>query len=244
MRRLARLAVLVTIGAALVFGIASAQNAPVKKHGQKDLNGQFNAMGGADMRAGGDSLSFQARVTQLGEVVTVRADNPEARDQIANLMLTPLGANGGLAVSQYPWPIKGAKFVELLVTCQMAAAADTDSINVEIFPVVRRTDQVTDGIGYVFDLDQTDNLLTPLYLTRNYYPLPASGATGFKYTRRVFGTMGTGQGAMSNSVSFVGALVDDRGSPLMGDYLQIRAKNVNFTKAIQFLSVDALIHYE
>ena len=241
MRRLARLAVLVTIGAALAFGIASAQNAPVKKHGQKDSNGQFNAIGGGDMRAGGDSTSYQARFTSQGELLTIRGDNPEARDQVANVMLTPLGASG-VALSQYSWPIKGAKLVELLVTCQMAAAADTDSVNVEIYPVARRTDQVADGIGYVFDSDQTDSYLTPFYMTRNLNPNPVSGAS--RYARRVFGRMGTGQPGLANSVSFVCPIVDDRGAPMLADYIQIRAVNTNANRAIQFLSVDLYIHYE
>ena len=193
------------------------------------------------MRAGGDSTSYQGRFTSQGELLTIRGDNPEARDQIANVMLTPLGANGGMALSQYAWPIRGAKFLELLVTCQMAAAADTDSVNVEIYPVARRTDQIADGIGYVFDADQTDSYLTPFYLTRNLNPRPI-GVT--QYARRVFGKMGTNQPGLANSVSFVCPIVDDRGAPMLADYVQIRAVNTNQTKAIQFLSVDLYVHYE
>lgn len=248
MRRLVTLAALGVVGAAIVVSGAFAQTQALKKQGTKDLNGQFGAIGGSDMQPGGDSLAYQVRVYPDGSIGTRSLDNPEWRDQVQNLIFAPLGANGGVVMQQYPVPIRGAKLLTLILQCQMAAAADSDSVNIAVYAVTKRTDQLADGVSFAWDADQTDAFMTPLYFTRNQQPQPngaTSSVAGFKFTRRVYGTSAvTGHPSLANPVCFTAPLVDDSGAPLMGDFILLRAVNMNVNRAIQFLTIDASIHYE
>lgn len=248
MRRLVTLAALGVVGAAIVVSGAFAQTQALKKQGTKDLNGQFGAIGGADMQPGGDSLAYQVRVYPDGSIGTRSIDNPEWRDQVLNLVFAPVGANGGVAMSQYANPIRGAKLITLVLQCQIAAAADSDSINIAVYASTKRTDQLSDGVSFAWDADQADGFMTPLYFTRNLQPQPNGALTtpvNNKFTRRIYGTSAiVGHPSLANPVCFTAPLVDDSGAPLMGDYLSIRVVNLNVNRAIQFLTVDAIVHYE
>lgn len=244
MRRLVALAVLGIIGAALVVPLAFAQTSQTTgKHGDKDYNKQFTKIGGGDQRAGANGLVYEARVHDDGSIAVKRSDLPEARDQRTTVISASVGANGGLVTSIVPVPIKGAKYVTLqLLMTPGSAAADTDSVNVEVFAYSKQTDQPTDGINLAFDMDQTDAFMTPLYFTRNQNPINV--ATGMTWGRRVFCGRQAGQlAAGSFNTAATAAIVDASGAPLVGEYLALRVVNRNANRALS-IEISAYIHYE
>lgn len=226
------------------FVPAFAQNAAA--NGQKFRGSVVpTPIGGGDVRSTADSLAYLWRVDAQGSGHIVRDDLPEVRNYRTTLVAAQLGANGGLFTSNFPIPIKGAKYITLqLFGTAGSAAADSDSVNVEIYPFVKQTDSPTDGVNEVFDMDQTDAYVTPMYFTRNQNPVVAL-ATNTNWGRRIFLGRQSGQQAGNGSFNFagMGAIVDDSGAPLQGEYLMVRAVNRNVNKAVS-IEIDAYVHFE
>lgn len=228
---------------AVAYSNAAAQVAPA--NGQK-FRGSVVGMpiAGSDVRGGADSLAYMVRVDADGSLHVKSDDLPESRNTRTTVISAQIGANGGVFVGNFPIPIKGAKYVTLQVLMTPgAAAADTDSVNVEVYPVVKQTDLPTDGINEVFDLDQTDAYVTPLYFTRNQNPV-VNAATNTNWGRRVFcGRQAGQQAAGSFNTCAMAALVDDSGAPLQGEYLSLKVINRNVNKAVT-IEISAYLHYE
>lgn len=229
---------------AVAYSNAAAQVAPA--NGQK-FRGSVVGMpiAGSDVRGGADSLAYMVRVDADGSLHVKSDDLPESRNTRTTVVSAVVGKNSGVFVGNFPIPIKGAKYITLQVLMTPGTvAADTDSVNVEIYPMVKQTDLPTDGINEVFDLDQTDAYVTPLYFTRNQTPMNAGIAGAATWSRRVFCGRQAGQAAAGAfNTCAMAALVDDSGAPLQGEYLTLKVINRNIGRDIT-IEISAYLHYE